>query len=148
MSKQKPTKTHCLRGHPQTPGNARWNGRSWHCYVCLKVTEKAGRKRKKEADPFGVALAQLRRNANKRNQPFELTVMDFMVLPTHCPVLGMELDYSGGGGPNAASIDRIDSGLGYVRGNCAIISRRANTLKNNATTGELQKVLDYMRSRM
>lgn len=65
--------------------------------------------------------------------------------PTHCPVLGLELDYSGAGKPNAVSIDRTDSARGYVPGNVVIMSRRANTLKNNATVEELQKVLDYMR---
>ena len=44
----------------------------------------------------------------------------------------------------AASIDRKDSSKGYVKGNVAIISRRANLLKNNATIAELKAVLAFM----
>ena len=141
-----PIKTHCLRGHPQVPENLRWNGRSYCCLACSVINEKEGRRRRRRQDPFAYLLLELGRNAKKRGHEFNLTREDFAVLPTHCPVLGVELDYSGSGKPNAASIDRSDSTRGYVRGNVVIMSRRANTLKNDATAEELQKVLDYLRS--
>lgn len=50
--------------------------------------------------------------------------------PSHCPILGIELDYSGKGEwGTQPSIDRINNDLGYVPGNVWIISMRANTLK-------------------
>jgi len=67
-------------------------------------------------------------------------------MPTHCPVLGTALVYSGNGGPNAASIDRTDSAKGYIAGNVVIMSRRANTLKNNASVEEMEKILAYLLS--
>jgi hypothetical protein len=73
-----------------------------------------------------------------------LTKADFLPLPSHCPVLGVKLDYSGAGGPNAASIDRTNSAKGYTPGNVVIMSRRANTLKNDASAEELRKVLEYI----
>ena len=67
--------------------------------------------------------------------------------PTHCPVLGIELDYfADGRAENAVTFDRLDSSKGYVSGNVAIISWRANRIKNNGTAEEHQKIADFMRS--
>ena len=63
------------------------------------------------------------------------------LLVTHCPLLGIELSYEkfeGNTPSNYATLDRIDSTLGYEEGNVQIISFRANTLKSNATLEELK----------
>lgn len=70
-----------------------------------------------------------------------------MPLPTHCPVLGLELTYPGAGGgrrPGSASLDRLDNSRGYVPGNVAIMSWRANKLKSDATLQELRALVAYM----
>lgn len=69
-----------------------------------------------------------------------LTINDMPDAPSVCPYLGVELTFSLGAGqlPTNASLDRIDSSLGYVKGNVQIISRKANTMKSNATAQELQ----------
>jgi hypothetical protein len=65
--------------------------------------------------------------------------------PDCCPVFGVPLEYGASGySPNGASIDRIDSSLAYGDGNLQIISRRANTIKNDATPDELRRLADYM----
>jgi hypothetical protein len=138
--------THCLRGHPRTPENLRSNGVSLYCKICAIDNEKNGRARRRKADPFGFALGQLRRNAKKRGLEFSVTKKDFLPLPTHCPVLNVELDYSGAGTWNAASIDRSDCSKGYIPGNVVIMSKRANMLKNDASPEELRKVLEYIRN--
>lgn len=77
--------------------------------------------------------------AKLKNIPFEITEDD-IYLPTHCPLLGTELDYAMGKGyrPNQASLDRKIPHLGYVPGNVWIVSRKANTMKSNASLEELQ----------
>ncbi len=65
--------------------------------------------------------------------------------PTHCPVLGMELDYSNGCSENGYSLDRLDCNKGYIPGNVHVISRRANRIKNDATILELEQVIAWMR---
>lgn len=71
--------------------------------------------------------------------------------PTHCPVLGIELDYTTPvgqrplRGANLPSLDRWDNAKGYVLGNVRVISLRANLLKNDATWQELMAVAVYAR---
>lgn len=78
-----------------------------------------------------------------------------LIWPTHCPVLGLALDYPERTGtrgaqpaqPNWPSLDRWDSTKGYVPGNVFVISYRANTLKNAATYEEILKVAKYLSRR-
>lgn len=68
------------------------------------------------------------------------------MIPAFCPVLGLPLYRNTGGaaqGPNSPSLDRIDASLGYVRGNVAVISAKANAIKSNATPEELLRVAAY-----
>jgi len=70
------------------------------------------------------------------------------MLPEVCPVLGIKLKYDNKRGyrPDSPSIDRIVPELGYVKGNVAIISFRANMIKSDAGVEELQKVLKWMQT--
>ncbi len=91
-------------------------------------------------------LARVKHRAKKSNIPFNITEKDIQI-PTHCPVLGFELNWNQGKGyhPNSPSLDRIRPELGYVKGNVRVISARANLLKNDATVEELTKVLEDLR---
>jgi len=65
-----------------------------------------------------------------------------------CPALKLELKFCEKGfGASSPTVDRLDSRLGYVKGNIAVISGRANRLKSDATLDEVKGVLDYMTSR-
>lgn len=68
--------------------------------------------------------------------------------PTHCPVLGIEFTPGGGRGRrnSAPSLDRILPENGYVAGNIALISFRANRIKSDATLAELQSVVQWLTS--
>lgn len=79
-----------------------------------------------------------KKNAKKSNWEFNLDKSD-IVLPTHCKYLGVKLSYNklDSNKDDYFSIDRIDSSKGYVKGNIQIISRLANTMKNNATSEQL-----------
>jgi|ERR1035437_358752 hypothetical protein len=102
--------------------------------------------------PLGLLLHQIRRGAKARGLEFSITEADFPVLPTHCPVLGIELSYVGASGINPraiskmvrASIDRKDNSKGYVPGNVFIISFRANQLKSDGTAVELRALANWM----
>jgi hypothetical protein len=75
--------------------------------------------------------------------PFTITKED-LVIPTHCPILGIPL-FKGprGGGDNSPSLDKIRPELGYVPGNIIVISNRANRLKADASIEELRDIASF-----
>lgn len=77
-------------------------------------------------------------NARKRKLEFDLELSD-IVVPTLCCYLGVELLYDRKDYRNQHyfSVDRIDSSKGYIKGNIQVISKLANTMKNNATYEQL-----------
>ena len=79
-------------------------------------------------------LKNARIRAEQYGVPFSITEMD-LVFPAVCPILNVPLRV--GGGPFAPSLDRIKPELGYVSGNIQIISKRANSMKNDATLEEM-----------
>lgn len=78
------------------------------------------------------------RSKNK-NLPCNILPED-IVIPDVCPVLGIVLtkDTMSMGDWNAPSVDKIIPELGYTKGNIMVMSRKANTMKNNATIKELR----------
>lgn len=85
-------------------------------------------------------LARCKSRAKKLGLAFDLTVEDIRI-PERCPCLGVMFVRNNGRSPCNPSVDRIDPSKGYVRGNVWVISRRANTIKNNASLDELYAVV-------
>lgn len=89
------------------------------------------------------SLTHIKCKSKKNNIPFDISVED-LIIPEHCPILGIELQFNiGGAQDNSPSIDRIVPELGYVPGNVIIISSRANRIKNNATIDEMYKIYSF-----
>lgn len=69
------------------------------------------------------------------------------IVPAVCPVFGTPFEFLGKRlRPESPSLDRIDPAKGYVRGNVAIISLRANAIKSNACWQDIQRVADWLRN--
>lgn len=79
-----------------------------------------------------------RQNSKKSGKEFNITVED-IIIPEYCPYLKIKLSTNiiDNQSPNYYTIDRIDSNIGYVKGNIQILSLLANTMKNNATIEQL-----------
>lgn len=75
---------------------------------------------------------------------FNITPSDISI-PEKCPALGIPL-IAGAGvvTNNSPSIDQIEPGKGYIKGNVQIISHKANTMKSNATLAELRMLVSFM----
>jgi hypothetical protein len=94
--------------------------------------------------PERYLLAEVRSRSRKLGLECNLEISDISI-PKVCPILGIPLTKNDGHQrDNSASIDRINLSKGYVRGNIAIVSMRANRLKNNATLSEMLLITDYM----
>lgn len=96
-------------------------------------------------------LASAKSRAKKEGVSFGLTLAH-VIIPSLCPILGIPLFFPKENGkfyrgPNTPTIDRINPLNGYVPNNIAIISWRANRLKNNATLMELERIVKFVRAR-
>ena len=101
----------------------------------------------------GYIIRGVKSSAKRRNLDFNLTHDDIEIV-THCPLLGTELSYKnflGSTDSNSldfATVDRIDSTKGYVKGNVWIISRLANNMKSCATANQLKVFATNVLSRI
>ncbi len=98
--------------------------------------------------PEKVMLMRAKARAKKHGWEFSIEESD-VVIPDVCPILGIPLQQLHGDNKSASpSLDRIDNTKGYVKGNVWVISWRANTLKNNATLDELEKLVTVLRNKI
>lgn len=85
--------------------------------------------------------------AKTRSKRFDVpfNIQEFnIVIPELCPILGIPLKREEGKRTDASpSLDRIIPERGYVVGNIAVISDRANRLKNNGTSEEHRKIFEW-----
>ena len=87
--------------------------------------------------------------AKKTGLRFEIELTDIQI-PNFCPILGLMLDKktfknsNRKPSDNSPSLDRIDSNLGYIKKNIAVISCRANSIKNNGTIAEHELIAKFL----
>jgi hypothetical protein len=98
-------------------------------------------------NPFKFKCAAKRQDCDKRNILFNLTPEYLEGIWTgKCPVLDVDMDIlSHKDSLYAPQLDRVDPKGGYVEGNVAWLSRRANNIKGNATVEELEAVVKWIK---
>ena len=112
----------------------------------------AAKMRWKERDPVNAwacsAVGGAKARAARKGLPFDLDKEYVRSLCTDkCPVLNTPFVWYGEKlRPDSPSLDRINPAAGYVRGNVAVISQRANAIKSNASFSEIQAVADWLRT--
>jgi hypothetical protein len=111
---------------------------------------RAIRRRMKDKNPIGFMVRGARSRAIRKAIPFTITDAD-VTIPENCPCCSVKMTPRRGPAGKgflreSPSLDRIDSRLGYVVGNIAVICSRCNTLKNDASIEELETVLRWMKS--
>ncbi len=85
-------------------------------------------------------LKDAKRRAKQKGIKFDLTPQDLSI-PQFCPLLGIAIKR--GNGKTARSsptIDRKDNSKGYIRGNVAVVSHAANTLKSDFSVEEMKSL--------
>ena len=100
---------------------------------------------------IGTFLNNSRNRALSQGVPFDLTFDYLMSITTDfCPIFKTPFvwkGFSGGKGksPNdSPTLDKIIPELGYVQGNVAFISRRANKMKDDGTMQEHYDIADWI----
>ncbi len=104
-------------------------------------------RQRRAKDPVEFLLVGVRSRAKREGIAFDITSAD-LYAPTHCPALGIKLNYEGtgrgyGAKDDAASIDRVDGAKGYVRGNVGIVSWKANRAKAFLSVRELRRLVTF-----
>ncbi len=112
-------------------------GRRLDCNICYNLRQF----HKRQQNVAFQIWSQAKKRSAKLGRMFNILPED-VVVPTHCPLLGIELQMGVGvHQPNSPSLDRIDSDKGYTKDNIWVISRRANVIKSNATIFELELIV-------
>lgn len=135
-----------LRPKPEArkTGDKNWN-----------ASQKArdAKQRWKEKDPKRAwcvsATGSAKARAAVKRVPFSITAAYiYSITSDTCPVFGEPFVFIGKKMSGAsATIDRIDPEKGYVEGNVAVISAKANTIKSAYTSSDLMKVADWLKNR-
>lgn len=96
-------------------------------------------------NPAMLMLRNARARAKSFGLEFNLELSD-IVIPEKCPIMGVPL-YAGKGHSrnNSPSLDRIDNSRGYIKGNVAVISQQANSIKREANIKQIENLLKYMK---
>jgi hypothetical protein len=116
--------------------------RQWYLANKESIDQTVSKRRKTNPEWFLFYSAKAR--AKRSGIPFSITVSD-IVVPSVCPVFGTPLTCGVKSvHDSSASLDRIIPELGYVKGNIAVISHRANRIKNNATLADLRILVRFL----
>jgi hypothetical protein len=92
-----------------------------------------------------------RSRAKKNKLPFNLTIEYLESIATEeCPIFKVPFQWGQSGlgrgvtKENCPTLDRILPHKGYVIGNVAFLSHRANRIKDNASMEEMYKIADWI----
>lgn len=95
-------------------------------------------------------LSRARRRAHSAGLAFDLDIDYLIALPSDtCPVFGTALAWCAGSkvrADDSPSLDKINPALGYVVGNVAWVSWRANRIKNDGTALEHEQIAQWIRT--
>lgn len=141
--------------NPKNPCGAFKDGLTYECRKCHNESRRTWAKTHRESTSRATSRyhqkhpefrlwSEAKRRAKERGTPFEIIRND-VVIPALCPALGIPLARNAGKcGVGSPSLDAIIPELGYVRGNVAVISHKANTMKSNATIAELKSLVAWL----
>lgn len=119
---------------------------SGHDHRCRSCRSKIARQEREE-NYFLHYCRGKKSECKRKGYDFDLTPEYLESIWTgKCPVFSVDLFRAseGMGSHKSAHLDRLDPSKGYLIGNVAWISGRANRIKYDATAEELRKIADWM----
>ena len=119
-------------------------------YKCTKC-EETWQKNKRDKRPWWRLNILAKGRAKKQNLPFNITEQDIIeVWPkdNKCPILGTEFKSGKNNKDYLPTLDKIIPKKGYVKGNIAVISFRANQIKSDVTDIKVfKKMYDFYKKK-
>ena len=95
-------------------------------------------------------ISRAKRRAKDDNLNFDIDLEYMLGIPSDtCPVLDIPLAWCASSKfrkEDAPSLDKIKPELGYVKGNVAWVSWRANRIKNDGSSEEHRRIADWIDS--
>jgi hypothetical protein len=126
----------------------RQTGSGFRCNNCVRRHSR-NYKRRTNVDPAARLWRTARDRARVNGTEFAITLEDVRaVFPADwvCPVLGTTMRHGKGvAGDNSPTLDRLNPTWGYIPGNIAVMSYRANRAKGSLSAEELEKIAVWMR---
>ena len=113
------------------------------CKACKQLNYQ----NRRDKDPIHTYFIAKRSWCKQRDIQFTVTEQHLKEIWTDtCPVLRLPiaLGRSGKGSHKSAHLDRFDPKKGYIEGNVAWISGRANRIKYDASLQELKQIVQWM----
>lgn len=120
------------------------------CLLCSKADSKEYAKTHGKSDTLEYRIyTSAKARAKKRSLDFNIE-LDDIIIPDYCPVFKIKIDKrlfkNSNKKPldNSPALDRIDSSRGYLKGNIAVISYIANSIKNEGNAYEHDAIANFM----
>lgn len=119
------------------------------CYECVQKSGKRWYHKNKSDRDWVIdrKMQRIKNRAKRSGIEFDL-VREDLNWPEVCPVLGIKLDYTGKDRWSQVSLDRTDSSKGYIKGNVVVMSMRANSLKQDITAEEVDRLYAYLKANL
>ena len=136
----------CRNGHV----NPKRRFKSGACLECKRKHDLHHHFLEHRAKPEKHMWKNARSRAKRFGIPFDITVEDVRAVwprDNRCPILGIPFEVGRNKGPDVDSptLDRVVPKMGYVIGNIAVISKRANAMKNDETNPDnFRKLADWL----
>lgn len=105
---------------------------------CLRLGNRNGLKHGMSSSKEYAMLDGARQRSKRKGWDCDLELED-IVIPDVCPLLNVPM--------KSPSLDRIDNSKGYTKDNVWVISKRANTIKGDATLAELKTLVAALEKR-
>lgn len=139
----------CQEEKPQFEFYRNRKGFYKYCKTCYIEKNKGYQEDYRTKNRYAIRVRACRARAKAKSLAFDLTEDHLKEIWTDvCPVFNIPLDIQAlKNSPQHAELDRIIPELGYVNGNVAWLSQRANRIKDNAKLEELERLVDWLKSK-
>ncbi len=116
------------------------------CKKCSNRNQRVNYLKYKKDSYFKFKCTRTKARAKYIHVPFNLTP-EYLesIWSDKCPVINIPINkLTSRTDENAAELDRFIPSKGYTKGNVTFISRKINRIKNNVTSKELRRLLEWM----